>query len=180
VLQCTTAYPCPEEKIGLNLLPFFRERYRCDVGLSDHSGKIYPGLAAVTLGARVLEVHVTFSRECFGPDVPASLTTAELAQLVEGVRLIEKALRNPVDKDEAAAGLEPLRGIFTKSVAARIDLPAGAVLSMANLTLKKPGTGIPADRLRDLIGRTLCRPVRAGDFLSEADFEEPVVSPAVA
>jgi N-acetylneuraminate synthase len=180
VLQCTTAYPCPEEKIGLNLLPFFRERYRCEVGLSDHSGKIYPGLAAVTLGARVLEVHVTFSRECFGPDVPASLTIAELTQLVEGVRFIEKTLRNPVDKDEAAAGMEPLRGIFTKSVAARSDLRAGAVLSMENLTLKKPGTGIPAERLRDLVGRTLRRPVQAGDFLSEADFEEPVVSPAVA
>jgi N-acetylneuraminate synthase len=85
-----------------------------------------------------------------------------------------------VDKDAAATGMEPLRGIFTKSVAARMDLPAGTVLSMSNLALKKPGTGIPADRLRDLVGRTLCRPVRAGHFLSEADFEEPVVSPAVA
>ena len=83
VLQCTSAYPCPPEKIGLNLLPFFRERYGCSVGLSDHSGTIFPGLAATTLGIDVLEIHVTLSREMFGPDVPASISTSELRQLVE-------------------------------------------------------------------------------------------------
>jgi N-acetylneuraminate synthase len=180
VLQCTTSYPCPAEKTGLNLLAFFRERYRADTGLSDHSGTIYPGLAAVAMGAAVVEVHVAFSRECFGPDVPASLTTAELKQLVEGVRFIETALANPVDKDEAAAEMEPLRGIFTKSVVARTDLPAGTCLAMSHLGLKKPGTGISADRLPELIGRELRRPVRAGEFLAESDFSEDAVSPAVA
>jgi len=77
VLQCTTAYPCPPERIGLNLLPIFRDRYGCPVGLSDHSGTIFAGLAAATLGCDVLEVHVTLSREMFGPDVPASVTTTE-------------------------------------------------------------------------------------------------------
>ena len=86
VLQCSTAYPCPPEKIGLNLIPRLRERYGCAVGLSDHSGTIYPGLAAVTLGIEVLELHVAFSREMFGPDVPASVTMGELNQLVEGIR----------------------------------------------------------------------------------------------
>ena len=62
------------------------------MGLSDHSGKIYSGLAAATLGANLIEVHVTMSREMFGPDVPVSFTTDELRQLVEGVRFIEKAL----------------------------------------------------------------------------------------
>lgn len=180
VLQCTTAYPCPPEKVGLNLVPFFRERYHCDAGLSDHSGTIFPGLAAVALGASVLEVHITFSRECFGPDVPASLTLEELKQLVEGVRFIENTLRNPVDKDEAAVEMQALRGIFTKSVVARADLPPGTVLAMAHLGLKKPGTGIPADRLPGLIGRRITRAVSAGEFLAESDFCEDAVSPAVA
>lgn len=176
VMQCTTAYPCPEEKVGLNLLSFFRERYRCAAGLSDHSGKIFAGLAAAALGAGALEVHITFSRECFGPDVPASLTIAELCQLVEGVRFIEKALAHPVDKDRAAAEMEPLRGIFTKSVVARADLPAGTVLQSSHLTLKKPGTGIPAGRLPELLGRRLQRPVAANQFLEEADFYESAVA----
>src|SRR5262245_22931627 len=86
VFQCTTAYPCPPEKIGLNQLAVFRQRYGCWVGLSDHSGTIYPGLAGAALGMDLLEVHVTLSREMFGPDVIASVTTAELKQLMEGVR----------------------------------------------------------------------------------------------
>ena len=118
VLQCTSAYPCPPEKIGLNLIPFFRERYGCGVGLSDHSGTIYPGLAAATLGIEVLEIHVTLSREMFGPDVPASMTILELRQLVEGIRFIEKMKANPVDKDTMAADMAPLRNLFTKSVVA--------------------------------------------------------------
>src|SRR5262249_4822376 len=102
VLQCTTAYPCPPERVGLNLLPIFRERYRCPVGLSDHSGTIFPGLAAAAMGCDVLEVHVTLSREMFGPDVPASVTTAELKQLVEGIRFIERMRPSPLDKHPAA------------------------------------------------------------------------------
>ena len=104
MLQCTSAYPCPPEQVGLNLIPLFQSRYGCAVGLSDHSGTIYPGLAAATLGAEVLEVHVTLSREMFGPDVTSSVTTAELRQLVEGVRFLERARSHPVDKERPGGG----------------------------------------------------------------------------
>ena len=167
VLQCTTAYPCPPEKIGINMISFFRERYDCAVGLSDHSGTIYPGLAAAAIGIQVLEIHVTFSREMFGPDVPASVTTAELRQLVEGIRFIEKMMINPVDKEEMARDMEALRSMFTKSVVARKDLPAGTVLQVEHLTLKKPGTGIPAARLPEIIGRRLNQPVKADALIPE-------------
>lgn len=169
VLQCTTAYPCPPEKVGLNLIPFFRERYGCAAGLSDHSGTIYPGLAAMALGAEVLEVHVTLSREAFGPDVPASLTTPELRQLVDGVRFLERAMASPVDKDGMATEMEPLRRMFTKSVVAREDLPEGTVLSEEHLAVKKPGGGIPASRMAELIGVRLRRPVKADEPLRFED-----------
>lgn len=169
VLQCTTAYPCPPEKIGLNLLPAFRERWGCAVGLSDHSGTIYPGLAAVALGAEVLEVHVTLSREAFGPDVPASLTTGELRQLADGVRFLERALASPVDKDGMAVEMEPLRRMFTKSIVARIDLEEGTVLAEEHLAVKKPGGGLPAARLPELIGRRLRTGVRRDEPLRLED-----------
>lgn len=169
VLQTTSAYPCPPESVGLNLLADYRARYACPVGLSDHSGQIYAGLAAVTLGASVVEAHVTLSREMFGPDVVASLTTPELKALVEGARSIERMLAHGVDKDAAAAGTAPLRAMFMKSVVVLADLPAGTLLAAAHLAARKPGTGIPASRLAALVGRRLARACRVGHMLREDD-----------
>jgi N-acetylneuraminate synthase len=171
VFQCTTAYPCPPEKLGLNVLDELRQRYQCPVGLSDHSGTIYAGLAARTLGAQLLEVHVTFSRECFGPDVPASVTTAELKQLVEGVRFIERALHNPVNKDQFAADLSEMKRIFGKSIFTARDLAAGETLVFDDLAFKKPGTGLSADRYEQLLGKRLTRALVANTMISETDFE---------
>jgi N-acetylneuraminate synthase len=171
VLQCTTAYPCPPEKIGINLITFFQNRYGCAVGLSDHSGTIFPGLAAAVLGTQMLEVHVTFSREMFGPDVPASITTAELKQLVGGVRFIEKMAANPVDKEAIAKEFGDLRATFTKSIVARKKLAAGRVLKAEDLTLKKPGIGIPASRLSEIIGRQLKKSVAADTLILDDDLE---------
>jgi N,N'-diacetyllegionaminate synthase len=171
VLQCTSAYPCPPERVGLNLIAVFHDRYDCTVGLSDHSGTIYPSLAAVTLGARVVEVHVTLSREMFGPDVVASVTTAEMRQLVDGVRAIEEMLAHPVDKNAAAEELRPLRDLFTKSVVARTDLEAGTVLESWHLALKKPGTGLQANDMTRLVGQRLRRSVARDDALHLADVE---------
>jgi len=171
VFQCTTAYPCPPEKIGLNLIPFYRERYGCWVGLSVHSATIYPGLAGVALGIDMLEVHVTLSREMFGPDVIASVTTAELRQLVDGVRFIERMHANPIDKDLSAKEAAPLRKLFTRSLVANATLPAGTVLAREHVAIKKPGTGLPPDRLQEIIGRRLARPVAADQVLAVDDIE---------
>ena len=169
VMQCTTAYPCPPERIGLNMLDVFRRRYGCFVGLSDHSGTIFPGIAAATLGSEILEVHVTMSRGMFGPDVPASVTIEELRQLVDGVRFVERMRGHPIDKDAVAADMAPLRAIFTKSIVARQPVAAGTVLDAQHLTVKKPGTGIPAERLPDLLGRRLRRDVAADEMIREDD-----------
>ena len=171
VFQCTTAYPCPPEKIGLNVVPFFRERYGCWVGLSDHSGTIYPGLAGVTMGMDMLEVHVALTREQFGPDVVASVTSAELKQLVDGIRFIERMRAHPVDKDAMAQETMPLRRIFTRSVVARQALPAGTVIAREHLTVKKPGTGLPPERLPEIIGLRLARPVVADQVIAAEDLE---------
>ncbi|MGE0887139.1 MAG: N-acetylneuraminate synthase family protein [Blastocatellales bacterium] len=171
VLQCTTSYPCPPEKLGLNVLAELRNRYQCPVGLSDHSGTIYAGLAAATLGAKIIEVHVTFSRECFGPDVIASITTVELRQLVEGVRFIETALAHPVNKKEMAESLSELKRVFGKSIVSARDLSAKHQITIGDIALKKPGTGIPAAQYEKVIGRTLRRNVKADALLSEEDFE---------
>lgn len=170
VLQCTTEYPTPPERVGLNVLEELRTRYGCAVGLSDHSGTIFPGLAAVTLGASIVEAHVTFSRKAFGPDVPASLTIEELAELVRGVRFIEKALANPIDKDAAGEQSGELRRVFGRSIVAARTLRLGTVLEESDLALKKPGGGLPPIAWKRVIGRKLGRDLVLDERLSEEDF----------
>lgn len=171
ILQCTSEYPCPPEKVGLNVIDELRSRYGLPVGLSDHSGTMFPGLAAATMSISVLEVHLTLSRRMFGPDVPASLTTDEFATLVEGVRFIEKAKANPVDKDKVVSEMSTLRSSFMRSPVTTGPLPAGHTLTDADLALKKPGTGLPPDRLGDLVGRTLVRALPEDHLLSYDDLE---------
>ncbi|TXL77065.1 N-acetylneuraminate synthase [Vineibacter terrae] len=171
VMQCSTMYPTSPEAVGLNVMAAFRERYGCAVGLSDHSAKIFPGLAAATLGAEVFELHVALSRHMFGPDTIASVTPEELKQLVEGVRFIERMRAAPIDKDQSARDLAAMRGIFTKSVVAVGDLAAGTVLEAQVLAAKKPGTGIPAKELKGLVGRRLKRAVKHDTPLSWDDLE---------
>jgi len=171
VFQCTTAYPCPAEKVGLNLIPFYRDRYACWIGLSDHSATIYPGLAAATMGIDMLEVHVALSREMFGPDVIASVTTHELRQLVDGIRFIERMKAHPLDKDASAEETAALRKLFTRSLVASADLPAGTVIAREHVAIKKPGTGLAPDRLDEILGRRLKRAVAADQLLAADDIE---------
>jgi N,N'-diacetyllegionaminate synthase len=165
LMQCTSAYPCPPERAGLNLLAEFRQRFTCEVGLSDHSGTIWPSLAARVLGASVVEVHVTWDRSMFGPDAVASVTFAELKQMVQGLRSIESMLSHPVDKEAEAAALEKMRRMFGQSLVAARDLEVGAVLGMDDLSTRKPQIGIPASELSSVLGATLQRPIKAGEFL---------------
>ncbi|HJQ57236.1 MAG TPA: N-acetylneuraminate synthase family protein [Vineibacter sp.] len=171
VMQCSTMYPTSPEAVGLNMIDAFRQRYGCAVGLSDHSAKIYPGLAVATLGAEVFELHVALSRHMFGPDTIASVTPEELRQLVEGMRFIERMRAAPIDKDASARALDSMRSIFTKSVVAVGDLTAGTVLAAPLLAAKKPGTGIPAKELKNLFGRRLKRAVMHDTPLTWGDLE---------
>jgi N-acetylneuraminate synthase len=94
-----------------------------------------------------------------------------LRRLVEGVRFIEAMNASPVSKDNSAAETAPLRELFTKSIVARVDLPAGTILRDEHLAAKKPGTGIPATRLNELANRKLKRAVAADTLLSDDDLE---------
>jgi len=170
LLQCTSMYPTTADKLGLNVLAQYRDKFNCSVGLSDHSGAIYASLAAAALGATIFEVHVVFSRKMFGPDVPSSLEFDELAQLVKGVNYIQTALANPVDKNRMADELENMRGLFTKSLVTSCDVSAGDKLCRGMVTAKKPGTGIAVEKAENYYGRILTKGLPAGHYLVEDDF----------
>lgn len=170
VLQCTTAYPTPPERVGLNVLAELRSRYpHCRVGLSEHTALTCTGVAAVALGAEVLEFHAAFDRRMFGPDARSSLTIDEIARLVSEVRAVETMLRHPVDKTDVAQYAE-LKSIFEKSLAASRDLPAGHRVGFDDLEAKKPaGMGVPASEWETCIGKRVTAPVSRYDFLTQAD-----------
>ena len=173
VLQCTTAYPCPADKVGLNNLEIFSSRYNCPVGLSDHSGKVYSSLAAIALGASVIEVHVVFDKQMFGPDTSSSLTFPELEMLIEGANDIHTMRLNPVDKNEIAKNeLQGLRSLFNKSIVIANDVEKGTVLTESHVAFKKPGTGIPSNRLDEVLNRAVKYDLKRDHMLDLQDLEE--------
>lgn len=166
VLQCTSEYPCPAKMTGLNLLKDFTERWNCRVGISDHSGTIFPSIASVALGAKVIEVHVTSSRDAGGVDGPSSVTPDELSQLVTGVRFVESAMANHLDKTTLSESASNMKQIFGRSVVASRDLVVGHVLTREDLAFKKPGGGLSWDQLDSVLGKKLSRNVLMDDPVS--------------
>ncbi len=160
VFQTTTAYPCPPEQIGINNISVLRELLEVPVGLSDHSGTIFSPLAASAIRIDMLEIHVTFSKQMFGPDVPASITIDELSQVVKGIRYIEQMINNPVNKDQMAEDLKPLRDLFAKSIVATKNLEPGHKLTEKDFAFKKPGTGLPPNEAPNILGKYLNKQIR--------------------
>ena len=170
LFQCTSAYPVSFETVGLNVIGEMRARYGCPVGLSDHSGTVYPGLAAMAGGADMLEVHVAMDKREFGPDIVASVTVDQLSEMVKARDAFHVMATHPVDKDAMAHGMANMRSMFSKSLATRAPLDAGAVVTEDVLTLKRPGTGISPEDKHKLIGRKLRRNVSPDRLLRWEDF----------
>lgn len=172
LFQCTSKYPTPLSHVGLNNIEELRKRFGVPVGLSDHSGTVYPAMVGMALGVDALEVHVVFSKEMFGPDTASSITLEQLQELVACKNAFHEILQNPVDKDEMASELLQMRQLFNKSIALRASMSKGDVLTREVLTVKKPGTGIPANKMDDCIGKRLARDVSIEDLLRLDDMED--------
>ena len=169
ILQCTTSYPTAPKQFGLNVIQELKERYQVRIGFSDHSAGIEAGIAAATLGAEILEFHVVFDKEMFGPDAKSSLTFPETTKLVSAVRNIDEALNHPIDKKDNSQYSE-LKQIFEKSLAVNKDLPKGHVLTFNDLEAKKPKNyGILASKFQEVIGKKLVNDMKQWDFLNEED-----------
>ncbi len=171
ILQCTTAYPTKPEQYGFNIIKELKNKYQVTVGFSDHSAKVSTGIAAVALGAEILEFHVVFSRAMFGPDAIASLTIEETKQLVDAVNEIQIALNNPINKNNNE-NFKELKTIFEKSIAINKELSKGHIISFEDLESKKPkGFGISATNFLDVIGKKLKTNKSKWDFLNDEDLE---------
>jgi N,N'-diacetyllegionaminate synthase len=151
VMQCSSAYPCPADKVGLNIMVEMASRYRVPVGYSDHTLGIAASVAAVALGAVVVEKHFTFSKLMYGSDARNSMEPEDFKKYCAEVREAADIMANPVNKDDLAP-YKDMKGIFEKSIVAARALKAGTVLVREDLAFKKPGDGISAARWKEVIG----------------------------
>ena len=147
-----------------------KARYGLPVGLSDHTLSNSAALAAVALGASVVEKHFTLSRRLYGSDAVHSAEPDQFAELVRGVREIEDMLAAKVDKDDLSR-LSDLKRIFEKSVVSLMDIRAGMVIEERMIGVKKPGTGIPARRYTAVVGSRAVRDIKADSVLVESDVD---------
>lgn len=169
VFQCTTAYPTPPEKYGLNVISELRAQFDCKIGLSDHSGELYAPLASCVLGAELLEMHVVFDKKMFGPDASSSLTIHDFKTLVDGVRKIERALASPVQKN-ATEHFEEMKNLFGKSLSIKHSMKAGETITFNDLETRKPGNkGIKAAEYQQVLGKRLQRDMHEGEFINYQD-----------
>ena len=165
LMQCTNRYPCLPEKWGLNMINEYQKLFDIPIGFSDHSGEISSSLAAVTLGAKAIEVHVTWHKESFGPDVKASLTLDQLGEMIKGIRNIEKAIQNPVDKDRVAIEMKDMRQLFTKGLFAASDIPKNSIIDIEHINSRKPCLGIPVQKYKEVLGKKTNREIKKGESL---------------
>jgi N,N'-diacetyllegionaminate synthase len=153
LLHCVTEYPAPYDEINLRAMQTLATAFRLPVGYSDHTAGVEVAVAAVALGAQVIEKHLTLDRTLPGPDHRASLEPAEFAQMVTSIRRVEAALGNGI---KAPSRCElPNRAVARKSIVAARALAAGDRIEIGDLAVKRPGNGLLPKLLPSLIGRTL-------------------------
>jgi N-acetylneuraminate synthase/N,N'-diacetyllegionaminate synthase len=164
LLHCVSCYPAAAASANLRAMQTMEQQFQVPIGFSDHTLGAEVALAAVALGACVLEKHLTLDRDLPGPDHRASLQPAEFAALVRGVRLVESALgdgrkrRMPEEEDTARVG--------RRSLVAACALPAGTVLKPEHIAILRPGTGLPPAMREQLLGRRLRQDVEAGTLFT--------------
>jgi N,N'-diacetyllegionaminate synthase len=169
LLHCTSVYPANPADINLRAMNTMEQAFQAPVGFSDHSLGIEIPLAAVAMGASIIEKHFTLDRSLPGPDQQASLEPGELENMVKGIRKVEAALGNgckePVELEADTAN------VARKSLVSCRQIPAGSVLSESDVVMMRPGTGLPPAMLEYILGRTTRVDIPAGRLIALEMFE---------
>lgn len=169
LLQCTSSYPCPDDSVDLRTMATLGKAFGTLVGFSDHTVGITAAVAAVALGAQVIERHLTMDREMTGPDHRASLDPIEFTGYVTAIRSTELALGR-AQKNPRPVEHEMAR-VSRKSLVAARRLALGTTIAVEDVVLRRPGTGLYGSSLSAVIGRRLRRALESGEILKWSDLE---------
>lgn len=167
LLHCTTEYPAPYETVNLRAMQTLRSEFACQVGYSDHTPGIEVAVAAVAMGASVIEKHFTLDKAMEGPDHKASLEPWELRNLVTAIRHVDEAMG---DGTKTAAECEKKNmAVARKSIVAARNITAGELYTEDNLTTKRPGTGVSPMRWHEIIGTHAIRNFAVDELIEVQD-----------
>ena len=166
LLHCTTEYPAPYDSVNLRAMQALQKEFGCRVGYSDHTGGIEVPVAAVAMGASVIEKHFTLDRNMDGPDHKASLEPEELRQMVRSIRTVETALGDGI-KRPSEVEMKNM-AVARKSIVAARDIKKGELLTEENVTTKRPGNGISPMNWDTVIGTKAVRDFAADDLIEVA------------
>ena len=171
VFQCTSKYPTKYEEVGLNRIQELRETFDCPAGLSDHSGEIWPAVAAISQGAEIIEFHLAFHKGQFGPDTAASLVPDQVSELVKARDAIAQMMEHPIVNGTLSDDQKAMRALFGRSLALCRQMKAGDIISRHDLVFKKPASGIQPTEIENVIGRKLLADKSPERLLRWEDFK---------
>ncbi|HMP51260.1 MAG TPA: N-acetylneuraminate synthase family protein, partial [Candidatus Melainabacteria bacterium] len=164
LFQCTSSYPTNPEDVNLRVMHTLECEFQVPVGLSDHTEGIEISLAAVALGASLIEKHLTLDRTLDGPDHAASMEPTQLTELIRGIRKVEAALGTGIKRPSSDE--REVAKVARRSLVAAESLPEGTKLAREHLLFRRPGTGLPPTHLELVLGKTLTRKVDKGQLIS--------------
>ncbi|GHA53244.1 N-acetylneuraminate synthase [Pontibacter akesuensis] len=164
VLHCNTDYPTKYEDVNLNAMLTIQQAFKVNIGYSDHTLGIEVPVAAVALGAKVIEKHFTLDRDLPGPDHKASLEPDELKAMVSAIRNIEKAINGDGRKEPTSSELKN-KDLARKSLHVKVNLEVGDEIGLSDLEVKRPGSGISSMYIPRVVGRKVVKPLQAGEIL---------------
>ena len=163
ILHCTTNYPCPMKEVNLRAMQTMKEAFKCRVGYSDHTMGIEVPIAAVAMGAEIIEKHFTLDRNMEGPDHKASLEPQELKYMVDCIRNTEVAFGDGIKRPNPSE--VEISKVVLKSIVAKVPINKGETLTANNMTIKRAGSGIPAAHWDMIVGTKALR---------DYDIDEPI------
>jgi sialic acid synthase SpsE len=170
LLQCTANYPPLPQDVNLKVLDTLRRECSCLVGYSDHLGWAEGAVAAISRGACTYEVHFTLDRRMAGPDHRSSLEPQELKNIISSIRLAERLLGSAEKKVTASEKETRLR--LRKSIVATRDIPAGDTLTLSNIGIKRPGTGLAPEYFNMLLGKLAKRDISKDELILLRDISK--------
>ena len=170
LLQCTSKYPTKLNEAGHNLISQFKEKYKILSGISDHTGKINSAYSSICLGAKVIEVHVCFSKKQKGPDVDASITFEDLKKIIEFRNDFYSIINSNINKNKLDKNQVNLRKIFGKSLVVNKYLKKSSYIRFADLIDLKPLRGISVFKIKSVLNKKLVKDIKPGTFIKKGFF----------